>query len=313
MSNTLNIPNGIYLLNPLKDVDTRKQLVYTSSEEALLNIPESFRSEGLTIDIFENNEWIPYIFKNGIADINFVKKLKYIDDEFVFIKDVIRVPPTYVAPTSTLSTATQTVESGTTLTDLVANISFTQNNAGSATGYSLLKDNVEVSTTQNNLITLSNITSAIELKGTVSYGDGAILDDNLNEPYLTGQILAGSVTSPIKTITPQLKMFYGASATIPTDSAGVRALSNNTYQTTSSITISTGTTLLNFVVAIPASKNITSVIDTGNLNANITSEYTLRGTFNVQDAGGNLNSYKVFAMAIAIPYSPSTNHVITIS
>jgi hypothetical protein len=266
----------------------------------------------ITNTIYDNGSVTRYI---GTAEST--SKLRFNPDNFDtdidFIKNVIRVPPIYVQPTATLSTSTQTVESGTTLTNLVANITFTQNNAGSVTGYSLLKDDVEVSTTQNSLITLSNITTAIQLKGTVSYGDGVILDDNLNEPYPTGQILAGSITSPIKTITPQLKMFYGASVTIPTNSAGVKALSNNVFQTTTSITIATGTTLLNFVVSIPASKNITSVIDTGNLNANITSEYTLRETFNVEDAGGNLNNYKVFAMTIAIPYNLNTNHVITIS
>lgn len=228
------------------------------------------------------------------------------------VKAVITVGADYVQPIAYISYSSTTVEKGTTLTDISVNVSFTQYDAGSPTNYSLLKDDVVISTVQNNTITLSNIVNTIELVGEVDYLEGPIKNNNLGEPSPAGRILAGTINSASTLVTPRLKSFSGGATAIPTDSAQVRALPGNQFETTSIINIETGVVNKNFIVAVPFTKGITSVIDTGNLNLDITSAYVLAGTFDVEDAGGNLSSYRVYAMTIAVPYPVSTNHKITI-
>jgi hypothetical protein len=231
------------------------------------------------------------------------------------ILGVIAEPPVYTAPTANLTAGlTQTVEMGATVTNATANISFTQNDAGTATGYELCRNGSNYSNNMNNLVTDTNITSAISYVGKVSYACGVTKDNNLGIPDPTGKIVAGTVSSPTRTITPVLKQFWGSTTAVPTTSTDVRSLSNNNFATVNSFNLTTGTVNKIFAVAIPSTKSITSVIDTGNLNLNITSEYALiNGSFTVKDAGNNDRTYKLYAMQADTPYPTSTTHAITVS
>jgi len=228
------------------------------------------------------------------------------------ILDVIKVPPNYIQPSVSISTIPINVEKGTTLIGQAINIGFTQNDAGAPTAFLLEMNNSSISTFQNSTISISNIVNVTTIKGTVSYQEGVTKNNNLGLPDTEGKVLAGN-KSASKSITPRLKFFYGNSNSIPTNSANVRSLVSNQYETSSTINLSTGTTNLNFIVAIPANYSLTNAIDTGNLNSNITSQYTLRATFNVDDAGGNPESYKLYAMTNSVAYNPTTNHQITIA
>jgi hypothetical protein len=112
-------------------------------------------------------------------------------------------------------------------------------------------------------------------------------------------------------------MFYGPSASAPTNSAGVRALGTKTLVSAGGTTVlDTGNTFINFTMALPttvaATDTITSVIDLDALNADITTSYTSGlSTFNVNDGGGTAVSYKVYTMTIASPYASSHRHSIT--
>jgi hypothetical protein len=245
------------------------------------------------------------------VDLSNYSTTSEMDDKLNIIKDVVRVSASYTNPGVSITNVSQTVERGTSLSAFNIDINFVKNDAGVANGYSLEQDGVEISTTQSTSITLNNITSNVVFRGIVNYNQGDIKTDNFQDPSPTGRIEAGSITSTARTITTRLKSFYGSSSSIPTTSAEVRALPSSQFETTNTLNLTTGSTNLNFIVAIPASDSLTQVIDTGNLNANITSQYTLRSTFDVEDAGGNLNSYKIYAMTVTSPYTPSTNHQIT--
>jgi len=115
-------------------------------------------------------------------------------------------------------------------------------------------------------------------------------------------------------ITSRFYRFFAPASALPTNSAEVRALANSAfYSGSTTFTLATGNTQTRFIVALPPSVTITSVIDTSALNADITSEYILTGTLNVLDAGGTNRSYNLYQMTIATPYSSSHNHSITIS
>jgi len=227
---------------------------------------------------------------------------------------VIAVAPTYTAPSVSITNVTQTVEMGTTLSNFAVNISFTQNDAGVAESYELCRNGTQYSTDQNNTVTDTGITSSISYVGKVTHACGVTKDNNLGIPDPTGKILAGTAASAARTITPRLKQFWGNTTAVPASSTDVRGLSNNNYEITNSFTLTTGTVNKIFAVAIPNTKAITSVIDTGNLNLNITSEYALvSGSFTVKDNGDNDRTYKLYAMQADTPYPTSTSHVITVS
>ena len=229
------------------------------------------------------------------------------------ILSVIAEHPTYIAPSISLNNITKTIETGSNISENLV-ITFNQNDAGSVTGRKIFKDGVEIADNVNTVnVTQNNVTSVINFNCQVCYGDGIVKNNNLGIADNYGQILAGCITSANRTITPQLKHFWGNRSSTPTTSAEVRALSNNTFSTTNSITLSTGTINTKFVVCIPSTRSITKVIDSSNLNADITLNYVLiNNNFNVLDAGGNARSYKMYVMSTSVPYSTSVNHIITI-
>jgi hypothetical protein len=129
----------------------------------------------------------------------------------------------------------------------------------------------------------------------------------------------GNNTSPVSTfnssdyvVTARFIRFFGASAASVTNSAQVRALPTNAFHTgASTFTLNTGNTLTKFIVALPPSVTISTVIDIDASNANITSTYILTGTINVVDAGGTNRAYNIYELNLGAPYSFSHQHSIT--
>ena len=231
-----------------------------------------------------------------------------LEDNLNKVKEALRVPPTYVQPTANITNISQTVEKGTTLTDLDVNISFTQNDAGSANGYSLEQDGVEISTTQNNTLTLSNIINSIVFQGFVSYDEGAVKNDNFNEPNTTGQILAGTKESGTRTITPRLYVFYGSTANNSVDSDDVRAL-NKLFDNRSSITLSTGTSNTIFEVAVSSTKTTASSLSAQDTTNNISLTYDFDRLITVNLPTGT-QEYRIYKLTIDNAYPTSANHLI---
>ena len=222
------------------------------------------------------------------------------------ILDVIAVAPTYTSPTASITNVSQTVEMGTTLSSFAVNISFVQNDAGAVNGYELCCNGAQYSTIQNNTLSENNITSTISYVGKVSYDCGITKNNNLGIPDPTGKIVAGTVASAARTITPRLKQFWGGGVDATT-SAQVRALTGgNNYSNINSWTANINNTT--YVIAIPATKTMTSALTSG--NEQIVSNFTST-TFDVDDAGGNPTSYKVYKLDTALPLNLNT--VITVS
>jgi len=115
------------------------------------------------------------------------------------------------------------------------------------------------------------------------------------------------------TVTGRFYRFWGAVAIRPANSAAVRSLNSGFQVPGNTFVLTTGTTQNKFSVNLPPGVTITSVIDTGNLNVNITSEYVLVGTVIVTDAGGSARVYNQYEMNTAVPYNFSTTHSITTS
>lgn len=108
-----------------------------------------------------------------------------------------------------------------------------------------------------------------------------------------------------------LLIFYGPSSSVPVTSANVRALPDRLFTNgNDTFNLNTGSTEVNFTVAIPDTETISQVLDLDALNANITAEY-VNNPFNVDDGGGTAVAYNVYTMTIAIPYSSNHRHQVT--
>ena len=123
---------------------------------------------------------------------------------------------------------------------------------------------------------------------------------------------SGTFNSSNFTVTARYYRFYAPSSSSPANSAAVRALANSAFHTgATSFTFNTGTVETKFVIALPPSVTISSVIDTSALNAIITSDWILTGTVNVLDAGSTNRSYNIYEMNVGIPYA--TSHAFTVT
>jgi len=117
--------------------------------------------------------------------------------------------------------------------------------------------------------------------------------------------------SSTSTISFGFLAFHGPSSSAPTTSSAVRSLPSRFFTSTSDVfNVNTGSTEVNFTVAIPSTETISEVIDLDALNANITSQY-VNNNFNVNDAGGTAVSYNVYTMTQASAYSSSHRHQVT--
>lgn len=257
-------------------------------------------SGGKTLGKYENGDTIPSAGKT------FEEVMNLIAQETIY--------PTFVNPTFSLSwssSPSSTYEVGTNYSntlngnfnrglikgDFVGAVwdpNATQDyRAGAATSYTLNGTNQPGSSIAVNRV-LTQGTNAFA--GSVAYATGPQpLDSsgaNYDSPYPSGTINGTALN-----ITARYKTFYGATATGATDSAAVRALSSSTWENVNSFT--TGIfNQVKFVIAIPATKNLVSVV-TAN-NENITANFVL-STFNVNDAAGNPVSYKVYTFTSVTP------------
>lgn len=117
--------------------------------------------------------------------------------------------------------------------------------------------------------------------------------------------------SSTSTISFGFLAFHGPSSSVPTTSSAVRSLPTRFFTSTSDVfNLNTGSTEVNFTVAIPSTETISEVIDLDALNANITSQY-VNNNFNVDDAGGTAVSYNVYTMTQASAYSSNHRHQVT--
>jgi hypothetical protein len=131
----------------------------------------------------------------------------------------------------------------------------------------------------------------------------------------------GNNTSPVSTfnssnftVTARYYRWWAPVSATPANSAAVRALSGQAFNTSgNSFTLATGTTLIKFSVNLPPGVTIVSAIDTTNFDVDLTANFVLLGTVNVTDAGGTTRAYNQYEYNVAVPYSSSADIVITTS
>lgn len=121
--------------------------------------------------------------------------------------------------------------------------------------------------------------------------------------------------TPASTISFTPLIFFGPMANTPTTSNEIRGLGSRVFQDTSTFNLLTGTAFTKFVVAMPNSYTISSVIDQTAANFNITSSYTSglqSGFTGVANYAGITLAYNVYVMSVGLAYQDQSHtHIIT--
>lgn len=229
-----------------------------------------------------------------------------------FIKGLVqkRVPATYTAPVLVVSGGSSaTHESGSTVV-LDYTSTFNQNDAGSLilNDVTYLGNTLSGSENPKNFNFALTATSTTTIEFTSSYNAGPVKNDNFGDPSPTGKIEAGSL-SVSRQVKFGLYNFYGPGNA--TTNTTVRALPNTPN---TNFILNTGTTESTMTIAIPATRNLSSVIDLDALNLNITANYTLvNSNLQVTLPNGDNVSYEVYQLQLASSYSSNHRHSITLN
>lgn len=257
---------------------------------------------------------------NTTADINVIGTTQglYSDGNIIpmgtsletIVKNMLQtiIPPTYISPTlSIVGSGVLNVESGTNLT-LTITPTFTQNDGGTVTNYSVTKNgtsvytNATVNTYSSTAFVIGDET--INYQATVTYNSGAIKNDNTGNPSPTGSIPSGSKVSNIISYVGKRNAFYGTltNTKIPSISSDIRGLSGKTLGITNgstfNVNVASGTK--HICIAYPDTLQGITQIKSVNMNSDIKDVFTLI-TISVNDANGsNPVNYKVYY------YNPAT-------
>lgn len=124
---------------------------------------------------------------------------------------------------------------------------------------------------------------------------------------------SNTIQSALATVTWNFRYFRGAVSAIPADGAALRTtmLSNSIISNGNTFSFTTGTTLKDFVIAIPNHKTL---VEAKNMGTNENLPFVLSDTITtVPDAGGTPRAYKVYTLSNAVPFSSNYNINITLS
>ena len=221
-------------------------------------------------------------------------------DEFLY--DVVTkvVLPTYTAPSVSISAnpAFGTYEIGYDPGQVTLSNTYTKNDAGNVTLTTYNKGGTSLGAGVN-INAPGPITSSISYNVTVNYGAGTtVKNDNLGNPYPTGQITAGSTSSGAGSYSTYSKRYWGGTSVAFTASGSYnyaalsQALGSDNSGSSNSITVSltpTGTQNV-FFAYLASSPDLSSILYNGLENIDAFTKTLIT----ITNAQGHTQSYKVY-------------------
>jgi hypothetical protein len=230
---------------------------------------------------------------NAVQNSAIAVKIQNIESNLNLLVD----PPSYSPPSATLTNFTIPVYEVGQFAVQNIQLNWNQNNAGSATNFSLFRNNIFQNQNANpfnfnvNEIVVQGTTT---FKNVVSYNTGPILNNILGNPDTRNRILAGSVETS-RSYTGRFIQFYGTVATIP---ANLRTLPLSSFDDVNTFSIQVNQN--NTVLAIPNSKSLI-LARTQNFQ-DVTNAFTLSAT-SVKDANGVDRPYKRYVQTTSVPFN----------
>ena len=221
-------------------------------------------------------------------------------DEFLYDVLTRQIPPTYSAPSVSISAspAFGSYEIGYTPGLVTLSYNYNRNDAGNVTSVVYNKGGTSLGTGVNTN-TPGQITNSVSYNVTVNYGAGTtVKNDNLGNPYPTGQITAGSTSSGSGSYSTYSKRYWGGTSVAFTASSTYnyaalsQALGSDNSGATNSITLSltpTGTQNV-FFAYLATSPDLTSILYNGFENIDAFTKTVV----SITNAQGYTQSYKVY-------------------
>lgn len=222
-----------------------------------------------------------------------------------------QIPPSYKAPTSTLSPSNQSVEAGSSVTPTITS-AYTKNDGGNVTSYKVTRTlsgkatEIKTGTTVENVVDTAQIVpdgANLSYKAEIGYAAGTVKNDNLGNPYPSTSIKAGTLTKTM-TYTGQRKRFHsigtGKVPALNSDAIrGMTSVLNPTAGQSFDLTVSVGKQ--HVVVAIPEARTIKSITYVEANDPNMLGNFK-KQTVQVADARGGSNglmNYNVYTYEMA--------------
>lgn len=225
------------------------------------------------------------------------------------LKDILTelIPPIYYYPTLSLSSNYAETEIGAKEIPITLTATFNKNDGGNLTSGSIEKNGQSIasSLTYTDIITIPS--SQISYTAKVSFGTGGIKNDNLGNPYPSGQIQAGTLTSNTVNIIGNTKIYYGTG-----DNSNIRSGESVFTRSSNNFILNTGTTENMYWVWLPEGKVLSSVIDMDTLNLDITDRFVSAQT-QISDAGDGILNGTLYTMTNDVIYNTSHRFNITIN
>lgn len=206
---------------------------------------------------------------------------------------------------------------------------FTKNDAGVATSLRILRG-ATVIENDNTLPVVSPLLKSdnfvrsatpVNYSAEVDYGAGVIKNyspsgnpdarpaaiRNPNRP----QAAENNFGSSIASFEGYQIIFYGSSASVPANSANVRALPGNILVPVTPLAgqgqLITDNVSLNHSIVLPFGYKLDEVIDLDASNANLTANYMM-SSINVADAGGAVTTRRLYILSTAVAYTSPHRH-----
>ena len=284
-------------------LEVLENIIYTGNSYTPEGGIEVILSEGKTLGKYSNGDIIPG--NTSVLQVLNQAVTEYIPAEFILPEAVL---------SSSISVDTE-IELGESV-DIDFTLNLIQNNGGSATGYSLLKDGTEIyasTDTGSHTHALVGTLSPIVFFSEISYAEGTgTLENSLGEAE-SNSILAGAATSNELIFYSYYPIFYGPTSFKNITPGDIRSnLSKRLFNSELEFILDTGTVEKIFQFWLPNSATLVKVVDEDAGNFDITSMY-LEDSINALDAGGNSIAGTLYTYEQAIPYSINHKHKITIT
>ncbi len=315
--------------------DTYDEMLLDSSnqkETDLLFVKDATADPLLDFDAGENRRWALYKYNLSIYQL--------ISAPYSTISGFNR---NYIGATPSTKTI-ENIPAGTdlsvyTLDDLLENI-YAPYLYPEITTFTISQNDVEVGTSINghrtftygfknafnvepNSIQIRDETQNVNLAsglsvtpGTVSLDIGMLVNNTptTHEWKVSALNTKGETISKIATVNWNYMYFFGGSNSDISTSNQVRGLPTQGYDnvTTKEFEVVLGTGHTSFYLFVPATRKLKTATDRQAANADVTLNYELVGTVNVQDAGGANVPYKKYRYKISNFYVQPHTHDITI-
>lgn len=226
------------------------------------------------------------------------------------------IPPTYVAPTTALSSSITTLEQeiGTILSPIF-NLSYTQNDGGALVSRSLTRNGSGIATSFPYTDASVVLDASKAYQGFASYAQGACKNDSLGAQDCTSRINSGNASSNIITYLPYRKAFYGTPVSAITTSANVRAMSDGFLNPAngSVFTIAIPAGSLRVVFAYPATLEDVASVKFVEMGGTEIKGAFVKTTVSVEGASSfTAINYKVFTFVPVEAFTTAATYQVTI-